>query len=347
MLNLQEGTDIGSGGTGCYSDRGTRSFHMYNRCVPKTGYSPGSGPGGHSEIQDGYNYVLPDEYFGYQGSRNCATRYSAAPDCQGTFGGANWFAATMEEHNNSDFVIGNLYYYDSPGWSKYFGIETTHNTTGVDNAMKGFIAYNNVAVDHINSFGGAFVEDTRLGARGDLTDLYSPVIWPRSWVQNNIVAWKSNIGCAYSCVTFGTKAHLMMTFGANLVAPGQVSVATNINPQFGVAAGLYRSGISQLPEFFGFANVAPIEKHLGGWQQSNFPTYSALPYDTRTFVPQAGSDAVGKAKGLTGELAYYPPRFNAVDANMSPFTLRKDLTTMGPYDPAGAKTPGGNALSRK
>jgi hypothetical protein len=35
-------------------------------------------------------------------------------------------------------------------------------------------------------------------------------------------------------------------------------------------------------------------------------------------------------------LAYYPPRFNAVDQNMSPFTLRNDLTTVGAYDSIGA-----------
>lgn len=349
MLNLQEGADIGSGGTECYSDRGTRSFHMYNRCQPRSGYGPATGSGGHSEIQDGYNYVLPDEYFGYQGAQTCGTRYSAAPDCQGTFGGANWFAATMEEHNNSDFIIGNLYYYDSASWNKYFGVETTHNTTGVDNSMKSFTAYNNIAVDHINSFGGAYVEDTRLGTRSTLTDLYSPAIWPRSWVQNNIIAWKSNVGCSYNCVTFGTKAHLMMTFGVNLVAPGQVTVATGLTPQYGAAGGLFRNGVSQQVEFTDYANVSPIEKHLSGWLQSNFPTYSALPYDAKTFVPQGGSAAIGKAVPLTGELAYYPPRFNAVDANMSPFTLRKDLTTLGPYDPAGSatpsQTPGGSATT--
>ena len=135
-----------------------------------------------------------------------------------------------------------------------------------------------------------------------------------------------------------------MSFGVNLVAPGQVTVANNLKPQYGSSGGIFRIGISQQPEFYDFANVAPIERHLSGWKQSNFVTYSVFPYDTTTFTPSPSSDAVGKAIPLTGELAYYPPRFNAVDANMSPFTLRTDLTTLGPYDPVGVKAPSSTAL---
>lgn len=340
MLNLQEGTTPGSQGTQCFSDRGTRSFHMYNRCVPMPGYESASGTGGHSEIQDAYNYILPDEYFGYQGAKNCNTRYSGSPDCQGTFGGANWFAALTEEHNNSDFVIGSAFLYTGTGGVKFFGLETTHNTTGIDNSSKGFYAYNNVAIDQaaLARTAPSFVEDTRLGTRGDLTEAYIPAVWPRSWVQNNIIAWKSNTNCAYNCAVFGTKAHLMMSFGTNMVAPGQVTVASKITPQYGTAAGIYRNGVSQFPNFFEYGNITPIEKHLGGWKQSNFVTYSKLPYDQTTMLPVARSEAIGKAAPLTGELALYPPRFNAVDADMSPFTLRKDLSTLGPYDPPGVPT---------
>lgn len=339
LLNLQEGAEIGSGGTECYSDRGTRSFHMYNRCVPMEGYSGATGSGGHSEIQDAYNYVLPDEYFGYWGKKDCSTRWSSSPDCQGTFGGANWFAAVTEEHNNSDFVIGNLFYYADSGSVKYTGIETTHNTTNIDNSSKLFSAYNNFAVDHVKSFGGTMVEDIRLGTRGNPEEAYLPAVWPRSWLQNNIIPWNDNRKCAYSCVTFGTNAHLMMTFGKNMVATGQVTVATGLAPQYGMNDGIYRNGINQQHRFFSYANVAPIEKHLGGWLQTNFVEYAKLPYDSTTFVPQKESEAIGKAIALTGELSYYPPRFNAVDANMSPFTLRADLTTMGPYDPDGVTFP--------
>ena len=88
--------------------------------------------------------------------------------------------------------------------------------------------------------------------------------------------------------------------------------------------------------FFSYGNITPIEKHLGGWKQSNFVTYTALPYNPVTLIPTQGSEAIGKAAPLTDELKYYPPRFNAVDASMSPFTLRKDLSTLGPYDPPGA-----------
>ena len=37
LLNLQDGVVPNGEGTSAYSDRGTRSFHMYNRLVPQPG----------------------------------------------------------------------------------------------------------------------------------------------------------------------------------------------------------------------------------------------------------------------------------------------------------------------
>jgi hypothetical protein len=67
-------------------------------------------------------------------------------------------------------------------------------------------------------------------------------------------------------------------------------------------------------------------------------------------VPYANSNAKGAATPLTGQLAYYPPRFNAVDAAMSPFKPRVDLTTVGAYDlgtKSSADHPSGKALNSR
>jgi hypothetical protein len=82
-------------------------------------------------------------------------------------------------------------------------------------------------------------------------------------------------------------------------------------------------------------NLRPINQNLGGFVLENFVAYNVYPVDAN-LVPFANSNARGAATALTGQLAYYPPRFNAVDAAMSPFTLRQDLSTAGAYDPGTA-----------
>lgn len=334
LLNLQDGVVQNGDGTAAYSDRGTRSFHMYNRMVPQPGYTTASGPGGHSEIQDAYNYILPDEFVGYQGAGDCRTTYATAPDCAGAFGGWDWFAALTEEHANSEFTIGNAYQSTSPG-AKFLGIATTHNTTGIDNASQAFYAYNTFTVEATAlERGQYFFEDTRLGARDNLNEQITPSVWPRAFLQNNIIPWKNNTTCSYTCSPFGLYGHALMSFKTNVVAPGQVTVAPNIQPSGWSAGGLFRNGVNTSYQIDGW-NLRPINQNLGGFVQENFIAYNVYPVDS-SMVPYANSNAKGAATALTGQLAYYPPRFNAVDAAMSPFTLRQDLTTAGAYDPGTA-----------
>jgi len=332
LLNLQDGVVPGGEGTSAYSDRGTRSFHMYNRLAPQAGMNSASGPGGHSEIQDAYNYILPDEYWGYQGAKDCGTAYTTAPGCSGAFGGADWFAAVTEEHSNSEFTIGNAYESDSPG-AKFLSIATTHNTTGIDNSAQGFYAFNTFYVTPRALAGGqSFFEDTRLGARDNSDEQYLPSAWPRAFVQNNIMAWKSSTNCAYTCTTFGLYGHTLFDFGANLVAPGQVTVAAGIQPTGWSSGGVFHNGLNTSYSYIDGWNLNPINRNLRGFIPANFVKYNVFPVGPNMSLA-ANSNAKGAAKPLTGELIYYPPRFNAVDATMSPFKPRADLTTMGAYDP--------------
>lgn len=338
LLNLQDGVVPNGEGTSAYSDRGTRSFHMYNRLVPQPGFNTASGPGGHSEIQDAYNYILPDEYWGYQGAADCGTTYSTAPGCSGAYGGEDWFAAVTEEHSNSEFTIGNAYE-SSSGGSKFLGIATTHNTTGIDNSSQGFYSFNTFYVAPTALTGGQFFfEDTRLGARGNPDEQYLPSVWPRAFIQNNIIPWKDNTTCAYTCATFGLYGHALYDFQTNLVAPGQVTVAANILPSGWSAGGVFQNGVNTGYSYIDGWSLNPINRNIGGFNSSNFIPYTAFPIDTASLAPAPNSSAVGAASAPTGQLAYYPPRFNAVDAAMSPFKPRTDLTTVGAYDPANAAT---------
>jgi len=345
VLNLQDGGVAGDQGTMCFSDRGTRSFHMYNRCVSTGSYSSASGLSGHSEIQDAYNYVLPDEFWGYQGSSSCGTTYSTAPGCQGAFGGEDWFAALTEEHNNSDFVIGN-YYYNTSGGSRYLGIPTTHNTTGIDNSSQGFYAFNTLLYSpNALPNGGSLWEDIRLGTQGSFSDTYIPVTWPRAQVQDNIIPWKDNTNCAYTCSTMTISGHSQMSFQTNLIAPGQVTVAPDIQPTGWLAGGIFHNGLNTSWSYYDPGGIAPINQFLGGFTSGNFIPYNVFPVNTTTGVTLPGSNAVGAASSLTGQLAYYPPRFNPVTANMDPFTLRVDLSTIGATDPGNSATLSSIALT--
>lgn len=338
LLNLQDGVVPNGEGTSAYSDRGTRSFHMYNRLVPQPGYNTASGPGGHSEIQDAYNYILPDEYWGYQGAADCGTTYSTAPGCSGSYGGEDWFAAVTEEHANSEFTIGNAYVSDSGG-AKFLGIATTHNTTGLDNSSKGFYSFNTFYVTPAAVTGGQFFfEDTRLGARSNPDEQYLPSIWPRAFIQNNLMPWKDNSTCAYTCAPFGLYGHVLYDFQTNLIAPGQVTVAANIRPTGWSAGGVFQNGVNTGYSYIDGWSLNPINRNIGGFNSSNFIPYTAFPIDTASLAPATNSSAVGVASAPTGQLAYYPPRFNAVDAAMSPFKPRNNLTTVGAYDPANAPT---------
>jgi len=315
---------------------------MYNRMVPQSGYNTASGPGGHSENQDAYNYVLPDEYWGYQGNPGCGTTYSTAPGCSGTFGGADWFAAVTEEHSNSEFTIGNAYV-SASGGAKFLSISTTHNTTGIDNASQGFYSFNTFYVTPAALAGGqSFFEDTRLGARDDPDEQYLPSVWPRAFVQNNIIPWKDSRSCAYNCTVFGVYGHALFDFQTNMVTRGQVTVGA-VMPTGWQAGGVFHNGINTSYNYIDGWSLNPINRNLGGFKAANFIPYTAFPIDPTTLVPFAKSSPIGKASPLKGQLAYYPPRFNAVDAAMSPFTLRADLTTLGAYDPGSRIAPASTA----
>jgi hypothetical protein len=296
--------------------------------------------GGHSEIQDAYNYILPDEYFGYQGAASCATTYATAPECAGSFGGAAWYAAVQEEHANTDFTIGNFYSLDSAGGAKMYSLSTTHNTTGVDNSVRGYFAYNTIVASTAQiTDGGAWFEDTRSQAFGSTDLLWTPAVYPKGIFVNNILPGKDNTSCAYSCLTTQADGHAHVTYQTNMLPTNMVTPASNIQPTGWAAGGIFHNGVNTSYQFFDPSTIKPINRFLHGLTSPNFIAWTVFPVNTTTGLPVSGSQAIGQASALTDELTYYPPRFNPVTANMDAFTLRADLTTLGANDPTGPLAP--------
>src|SRR4029077_16989934 len=137
---------------------------------------------------------------------------------------------------------------------------------------------------------------------------YLPAVWPRGFFQNNIIPWKDNRNCAYSCAVFGLYGHTLMSFQTNLVAPGQVTVQPNIHPTGWKDGGLFRNGVNTSYQFFDGWNIDPINQNLGGFTTQNFIPYTIYPVDSK-MVPYANSNAIGAATPLTGQLATNPPLF--------------------------------------
>jgi hypothetical protein len=361
-LNLLDGAISGSLGTGMYSDRGTRSFHMYSRFVTNDANRQGSVIGGHSENQDAYNFLNADEYWGLNGNGNCGTYYSVSPACQAIHDGStnlNWFdyyAALVEEHNRTDFLIGNAI--SVPNVYKSLGIEMTHSFWSYQPYFVGgwnrewfpenlsqnyFITYNTLEYANpssVQSGQNLLVEDTRLLVQDvgeTVSYLMQPQYYPEVYMQNNIIPMAKQTFCDYGCNLLNVNAHQISHYTTNMFG-GIVTPAGNFdsNPN-----AFSTNGWFLIPHFSDWGNINPIVGsggHVTGWTAPNFLTYSSYPIQQPSLVPPFTSPAVGAASACQGETCYYPPRFNAVDPLMSPFTLRTDLTTLGAYDPNGGPT---------
>jgi hypothetical protein len=358
FLNLEDGAVAGSQGTSFFSDRGSRSFHMYNRLQPTGSNTSASYGGGHSERQDSYNYDNEDEFYGYQGAPNCNTLYASAPFCLGVTGvnPVDWFAARLEEHAQTDFVIGNALYYQYGVAA--IGSAMTHNFESFQTyaypaaayypgnlTQKQWVSYNTIIYNPTAMAAGGIRtwENIRVGFAGlEPPDRWFwPFYYPQDFWANNIMPSYDNTNCQAggigTCNAFTYLETAFVSFQSNMTTAGGYTPGSTVNVTYSNAppqAGLYIE-----PSFFDvWGNPDPINKRLNGWTAPNFINYSVYPVDLSSLKLVSGSQAIGQATPLTGVAAMYPPRFNAVDANMSPFTLRTDLTTLGAYDPSGGPT---------
>jgi hypothetical protein len=147
-------------------------------------------------------------------------------------------------------------------------------------------------------------------------------------MANNLIPMAKQVGCDYACNQLSINSHQLTHFQTNMFG-GITTPAGPFNTNPGAFA---TNGWTLNPAVSDWGSIDPITDHLSGWTNGNFLNYSTFPIDQTTLIPVAGGDATGKATTLTGDVSAYPPRFNAVDANMSPFTLRQEPTTLGAYD---------------
>lgn len=213
------------------------------------------------------------------------------------------------------------------------GLSTTHTTIDTANSVRGFYGYNTFLIKGSElSKGAQFGEILRQNTDIDPTNLalYDvPVNWMRMYLQNNIIPWKDNTTGGASA-QFGLSLATMFDFRSNLVAPGQVTITSNMHPQpdWISPRGVYENWLGTDPW-----NADPMNQQWAhGLTQSDFIAYNKYPVDLPSLRPLTGSNAIGTATSLQGVLANYPPLFNPPDDNMSPFARRTDLTVMGAYD---------------
>ena len=294
LLNLQDGVVQDGEGTSAYSGRGTRSFHMYNRLVPQPGMTTASGPGGHSEIQDAYNYILPDEYWGYQGASSCNTAYSTAPGCAGAYGGEDWFAAVTEEHSNSEFTIG-----------ERVSFQIARVPSSLESRPRIILSASTIrrkasTLQHVYLTSDALQARAVLlrrhptGCARQSREQYLPSVWPRGFVQNNIIPWKNNTNCAYTCAPFGLYGHVLFSFQTNLVAPGQVTASPNIVPMGWLSGGVFQNGVNTGYSFIDGWSLNPINRNLGGFTPANFVPYTAFRSIRHRWLPPPIHQPLGR-----------------------------------------------------
>ena len=358
LFDLYDGAVATSEGTLWFSDRGTRSFHEYSRIAVTNPVNQASVLNAHSEIQDAYNIVNLDEFWGYQGNASCNTNNSTSIGCLTgwTLDPIAWQAAVVEEHNRTDYQIGNAI--AIPNVYKSLGIEMTHSWFSYQPYGVGGYTGNewfpenlsqNLFVDHMTlQYGAASVntgaaqlfEDTRLGfsdAGESLVYLLQPQYYPEIWASNSLIPMAlQSPQCDYACNTLNVNAHQISHFQTNMTG----SFVTPAGPFNSSLTAFNTNGWALYPGVADWGPIDPITDHLSGWTTGNFINYSTYPMSLTTLIPQAGSEAIGKASSCVGDLCTYPVRYNAVDAAMSPFTLRVRPSTLGAYDNAVA--PGGN-----
>lgn len=341
----EEGTKSGSGGaTGCYSFRGvTRVTYAFNKCVPKSPYDSGSGPGGDSENQDAFEYMSMRDAFGPQGlspAAACSLGSTTAPFCPLPThipGSVNTYAAFVEAHHHTFFNYGNITFMNAG--AAVTSIAPTHDLNDLTSAVNLYFYHNTNR--SISNYPVNLFEDRR-NFRGNAESSTYPVYWPGAEFQNNDIWNNNNAGCSYGgCgpdIKYWSSGEINYT--TNIIRTGQFTLNTNIPALLGFDQGNNGFGVRADWDYGDFTGTNPINGHKGGWTAPNFVAASTDPVSSSTYIPASGSPDIGVASTLVWPMNYAPPLFNAVNPSTTDpnngFTLRTDFSTVGASDPSGA-----------
>jgi hypothetical protein len=264
------------------------------------------------ENQDGPDYVTFEKYLadGLWG--------------QGDGAGANVLAGYQESFQK-DFIYGNEMLSTTA--------ESAIHYAG-DQGMPGLNNRNGVLHFFSNTLDNAqSIFDNGYAGNG-LNTYFSPrvnasdnIFWARTF------SWR---GVPH--MEFAVFAPIILDATTNLMRSGSFSIITPIvgdTWQNGTAAGWP----SICDNTCAWPLAIPIDTHLYGLSASNYLTTATQPYDSTTFIPQAGSAAIGAGTADMGSpLNIMPVRWQFSVATSS-LTLRRDPLTIGAADPGTGGVP--------
>lgn len=235
--------------------------------------------------------------------------------------GANMIAA-YQESEQKDFIYGN---------------EMIGNTAEAqvhyagDQDVNGMQNRNGVLYFYSNTLDNAQIIFDN-GQAGNGPD---PYLQPRFDARNNILWGRTITYTGLVQMEFAEFDSVIMSATTNLMQANTFSIATPILGdawQNGTNVGWPNicDGTCQWPL------TLPINGHLYGLSAGNYLTTATLPYNATTFIPPAGSAAIGAGTALSGApLQNMPVRwqYNVGTGALAP---RLDAMTIGAADPATA-----------
>jgi hypothetical protein len=256
------------------------------------------------ENQDQAQYVAFEQYIANMWA------YESTP-ANGPAAGANIIAA-YQESAQKDILYGNVFP-SGPGAYNALHYSDDHDgySGGMNDRNGQFLVYNNTIS------AGENIIDVGENGIGDNT-FYQP----RVTLLNNIL-WPLN-----GTLTVQGQANVILNTQTNLFQTGTVSAT---------ASGTgWSTGCDPTP--CAWPLTTPLNTHIYNLTSANYLFTSTLPFNAATFVPTAGSAAIGTGSVLTGLPAQLPVRWN-YNVTTSALTPRIEPLTIGAEDSGSPPPP--------
>ena len=233
--------------------------------------------------------------------------------------GAN-VVAGYQESFQKDFIYGN----EMLGTSTWAAIHYSgdQGTDGLFN-RNGVLYYFSNTLDNAQAiFDNGFAGNGLNGFFTQRVNARNNIFWARK------ISWTG-----VPQMEFAEFATIILDATTNLMRSGTFSITTPILGdiwQNGTANGWP----SQCDNTCAWPLAVPLNIHLYGLSASNYLTTATQPYDATTFIPPAGSAAIGAGTANTSSpLNVMPVRWQYSVATGA-LTARRDLLTIGAADPA-------------
>jgi len=163
---------------------------------------------------------------------------------------------------------------------------------------------------------------------------------PRAYFANNIL-WAYQGGISSGKIAVQSVENVILNGVTNLYEAGSVNIATPIvggSYNVGTVNG-WQAGCDPSP--CAWPLTSPLNTHIYNLNSANYLFTSTLPFDASTFVPPAGSAAIGAGSVVTGLAAQLPVRWN-FNVTTSSLAARMEPLTIGAEDSGVSPPPGPN-----